>query len=402
MTVLNDYSSFRGRHWETGSVANALAHRDVVAPHTGQPYSEALLMGVSGGAVMGYFVFSYEGYDPMARILTRNTFDPLDTLLSRLGIVQTRLHTGSAKKAVANLTNALDEGVAPMVWADMFSLPYNHLEQDEGMWGMYPIVVYGYDISAETVYIADRARVGLTTTPAELAAARGRVKKDKHRVLLLDPPNEEKLNSAVVQGIWDCIKLYTEKPPKGSKNNFGLAAYRAWANDLTKPTARRSWAKEFAPGIDMYAGLTSAFGDITTFGKDGHGERDVYAAFLEEAAVLLEKPALNEVAAQFRESASAYDELALALLPDDVAPFKEARELMLTAHDAFLNEGNSAESQLRTSHDRLAEIRASMATDFPLDDAGVSAVCQRIADQLMVIHDIEQAAIANLREIMGE
>ncbi len=88
MPVLADYNSFIGTHWETGSIANTLAHRGVTAPHTGQPYSEALLMGVGGGAVMGYFSFAYEGYDPQARILTRNTFDPWDALLSRLGVVQ--------------------------------------------------------------------------------------------------------------------------------------------------------------------------------------------------------------------------------------------------------------------------------------------------------------------------
>ena len=85
MTVLPDYDRFTGRHWETGSVANALAYRGVKAPHTGHHFSEALLMGVSGGAVMGYFNFSYENYDPQTRILTRNTFDPWDTMLSRLG-----------------------------------------------------------------------------------------------------------------------------------------------------------------------------------------------------------------------------------------------------------------------------------------------------------------------------
>ena len=55
MIKLNAYNHFAGRHWETGSVRNFYAYRGVNAPHTGQPYSEALLMGVSGGIVMGYF-----------------------------------------------------------------------------------------------------------------------------------------------------------------------------------------------------------------------------------------------------------------------------------------------------------------------------------------------------------
>ena len=51
---------FTGRHWETGSIHNALAVQGIKAPHTGQPYSEALLLGVSGGIAFGYFTFEYK------------------------------------------------------------------------------------------------------------------------------------------------------------------------------------------------------------------------------------------------------------------------------------------------------------------------------------------------------
>ncbi len=127
MTVLQDYKQFAGLHWETGTVRNFLDYSGVTAPHTNEPYSEALLMGVSGGAVMGYFLFAYEGYDPMARILTRNTFDPLDRLLERPGVVQNRLHTSSADKGRANLVDTLNSGIPAIVWADLWSLPYNNL-----------------------------------------------------------------------------------------------------------------------------------------------------------------------------------------------------------------------------------------------------------------------------------
>ena len=157
MPILQDYNQFNGRHWETGTVANFLAYTGAKAPHTGNPYSEALLMGVSGGAVMGYFSFAYEGYDPYCRLLTRNTFAPLDTMLSRLGVVQHRRHTTSPQKAVANLVDVLESGEPAIVWADHFSLPYSAMPYDEGMWGMYPILVYGYDETTDTVHIADRA-----------------------------------------------------------------------------------------------------------------------------------------------------------------------------------------------------------------------------------------------------
>ncbi|MGW8252019.1 MAG: BtrH N-terminal domain-containing protein, partial [Anaerolineales bacterium] len=207
MTVLKDYNHYNGRHWETGSVRNYYAYRGVKAPHSGQPYSEALLLGVSGGIVMGYFSFAYEGYDPQARILTRNTFDPWDTMLGRLGAVQNVAQTSSLQTAIKKLEETLEAGVPAIVWADMFSLPYNALPQDEGMWAMMPVLVYGYSRAENHAWIADRASAPLVISAEELDQARGRVKKHKHRLITLEPPDPGKLAGAVQKGIWDCIKL---------------------------------------------------------------------------------------------------------------------------------------------------------------------------------------------------
>jgi hypothetical protein len=397
MPKLKDYNQFNGRHWETGTVHNYFAYTGVKAPHTGQPYSEALLMGVSGGAVMGYFSFAYEGYDPQARILTRNTFDPLDTMLARLGVIQNRIHTSNPQKAVDNLVGALEEGIPAIVWADMFTLPHNALPYDEGMWAMFPILVYGYDEASDTVWIADRAAAPLTVTTSELAAARARVKKDKFRVITLEPPDPEKLPTAVQQGIWDCIKLFTEKPPKGSRNNFGLQAYRWWAELLTKPKARMSWEKEFPAGAKMVAGLTSVFADI----KNGRAERDVYANFLDEASRLLNRPALNVAATHFRRSGDAWMALSQALLPDEIRPFRETRELMRQRQRLFLERGSVALDEVRQIEQRLVAIKAEITAGFPLDAAGVQAMRQNIANHVLAIHDIEQEAVAALKAAMS-
>jgi hypothetical protein len=196
MTILQNYKQFYGLHWETGTVRNFWDYRGVRAPHTGQAISEALLLGISGGIVMGYFSFAYEGYDPMARILTRNTFDPWVTMLSRLGVEQEIRHTSKPDKAIHNLTDTLAAGTPAIVWADMYSLPYNTLPYDEGMWAMFPILVYGYDEADNMVWLADRARVPLTVTTADLHTARARVKKDKFRIITLSPPNWDRLATA--------------------------------------------------------------------------------------------------------------------------------------------------------------------------------------------------------------
>ena len=91
---------------------------------------------------MGYFSFAYEGYPPQARILTRNTFDPWDTMLSRLGVAQNIHQTAKPERAVANLVAALEEGTPAIVWADVWGLPTNALAHDRGMWAMFLSLIH--------------------------------------------------------------------------------------------------------------------------------------------------------------------------------------------------------------------------------------------------------------------
>ncbi len=401
MPLLSDYDQFQGLHWETGGLRNYYAYQGVTAPHTNQPYSEAMLLGISGGIVMGYFTFDYRGFDPMVQILTRNTFDPLETVYKRLDIQSNVLQTTNPERGINNLTDVLERGSPAIVFADMFSLPYNALPQNEGMWGIYPILVYGYEEDMDIVWIADRSRSPLTISTEELEIARGRTKKNQYRIQTHEPPNPDKLGSAVEAGIRDCIKLFTEPPPRGSKDNFGFLAFKKWENQLTKTAQRNSWAKVYPPGSRMYAALISTFTDITIFGKDGGAERQLYAQFMDEASSLLEISELSMIADKFRKSADAWDDLSTALLPEEVPLFKETRELMLEKHHMFLEKGNSAFDEIHRIGDRLAEIKQQVSEDFPLNSSEASDLRASIADKITAVHNIEWDAVKDLKAIMG-
>jgi hypothetical protein len=401
MPKINDYDQFDGLHWETGSLRNYFAYYGITAPHTGLPYSEAMLLGISGGIVMGYFAFHYEGYDPWVRILTRNTFDPLGKIYDRMGIQSNVRQTASADKGVKNLQDVLEAGTPAIVFADMFSLPYNAAPQDEGMWVMLPILVYGYDEQEDLVYIADRARIPLTVTTEELSKARGRTKKNKYRVLTHQPPVEGNLKSAVEGGIRECIQLFTQPPPKGSKTNFGFLAYDKWIKLLGKSSDKGSWDKMFSPGNLMYAGLTSAFTDICIFGKDGGAERETYAQFLEEAGEILSKTALTDVAEKFRSSALAWNNLANTLLPDEVKLFKETKDLMLERHHLFLEKGISALDRIHEIDDQLEAVKTQVIEAFPLDTIQSNELKTSIAEKVLIIRDIEIDAIDDLKAAVG-
>jgi hypothetical protein len=151
----------------------------------------------------------------------------------------------------------------------------------------------------------------------------------------------------------------------------------------------------------MFAGLTSAFTDIHTFGKDGYAERDVYADFLDEAALALDNPVLRQAAEIFRQSAIAWGKLGEVLLPDEIAPFGEARRLILERHRIFLEQGGAGREQMLALDARLQEIRARMENHFPLDEAGATAFRERLAGAVEQVLEVETRAVGVLKEAIA-
>lgn len=397
MPILQDYHHFDGLHWSTGYLTNALAYQGVTAPHTGKPYSEALLMGINGGLCAGYFAFEYEGHDPHLSFLTRYLFDEEPgAVFERLAIPMTKQQTTDPTKAVANVVNALARNKPAIVWLDVMSFENAPQQDIEGFWLVMPVLVYGYE--NDTVYMADRARVPLKADAATFAAAREKIKKHKHRMMTVEAPDARKLADAVKGGIQACIDIFVNEPPVGNKSSFGFDAYEKWVKLLTSPVGKQSWHKMFAPGRRMYCGLTSTYQYIRLFFTGSGGSRGVYADFLDEAAVILKKPALTETAVQFRQCAAAWDEFLALVLPDEVAPFKEARELMHRHYDLFLEQGGAgaAKDERHQIIARLDAIKKSMDSDFPLTDAEAGEMRQRLAAGIEKICAVEKVAIEML------
>ena len=392
MTILTDYSAFGGRHYETGSLHNLLAYN-------GYDISESLLMIVSGGLALGYFSFAYEGSDPHVALLTRNTFDPFERMTERLGVVQDVQQTGSAARAAANLEEALDSGQPTLVWADMFSLPYTLRRQDDDMWLMIPVTVYG--LADNIAFVADRARVPLEIPAADFLAARGVVKKTRYKLLTVIDVNMSRLPSAVEQGLHQTVQLFRgEVPVKRAAKSLGYAGMTRWADCLTKRGDRQSWQKVFPVGPKMYAGLLSTFAALEVNNGPG-AERGHFADGLDAAAELLKRPALAEVAAGYRELAPAWTALAAAHLPEDVPLLVETRELLRQESALFIEQGQAAQPQRVQMIQRLRAIRTEMETDFPLDEAEATDLRANLADQVLALRDREQKQIKALEAALA-
>jgi len=101
--VLQDYAQFGGKHCETGTLKNVLAHLGVTAPHTGKPFSEEMLLGIGGGIGMSYWLFQF-GKTPFFFIGTRYAEKGpgalfLQTIGKRLGLPMTVHETGAPSAA---------------------------------------------------------------------------------------------------------------------------------------------------------------------------------------------------------------------------------------------------------------------------------------------------------------
>ncbi len=46
---IETYKQFGGKHSETSALKNILAQMNVIAPHTGEPFTEEMLLGIGGG-----------------------------------------------------------------------------------------------------------------------------------------------------------------------------------------------------------------------------------------------------------------------------------------------------------------------------------------------------------------
>lgn len=399
--------SFSGRHYETGSIHNLLAMEGVKTSHTGKPFSEAFLLGVSGGITFGYFTFEYKNILPQLALLTRNTFDPLQTMLERLGISQQVYQTTSESVAEKNLREALAGGNPALVWADECSLPYSP-KKGTAYWNMIPVLVY--ELEGDDALIADRSAHPFRVPMKELTKARGRVKDDKFRVVTLASPLTSKLVSAAQKGLWQSISLFTDKPPKGARHNFGFAAYEHFAEMLVNKRNKQSWERLFPAGPRMFNALAGtaeapgvfaapgAFTWIQWFGAGDGAERGLYADFLDEAAILLEKKSLKDAAGQFRVSRQKWIAFAEALLPSDIPLFDEVKTLINRKYQLFFETGEDGLDEITKVNSRLKKIEEVMAKKFPLSSEQAASLRAELRERVLGIAEIEKKAVELLQE----
>ncbi len=403
MATLNNFTVLGGKSPQLSTIAQILSHQGVEAPHNGSPYSEALLFGISGGAAFGYFIFDYQGQDPQVNILTRNTFGGYgwDSVCERLLLPQELIRSGDGSKAAVKLSETIEQGLAPAVWADVFTLGYEHSELGEQMWAMQPVTVFQAPGPGEAgeVRFADRSRAELSCSAELFDNARGKIKKDRFLMITLDAPAAASVGDAVLAGIRDSISLFFEKPPKGSANNFGYKAMTRLAKDLSDEKGKSSWTQQFPDDRRRLAAMMSMYKYSLLHWKDEslQGDRGLFADFLDEAAEILAEKKISEVADEYRNIAGLWKDLAGFILPETIGACAKAAEVLKKRHGLFLSDGTAAQSELETLDREYGAI---------LDDASLGApealgeAHKELAAAILTIRDREEAGLRSLAGII--
>jgi Butirosin biosynthesis protein H, N-terminal/Domain of unknown function (DUF4872) len=394
-----EYRLLGGIHPDTHAIAGVLANRGLLDPVSGQPLSEAMVLGVGGGLGAGYILWEFKAHEVRNLVMGfRNSWQYPDRWATktcqRLGVPAAVSETGSAGKADAELRAAVGQGVPAIAWADQQALGYRHLPAWLEGYGGHPVTVYGIDDRAGVALVDDRNRVPLTVPLAALAAARARVGSYRHRLLVLDGPAAELDAAGLRRAVLDGLAEQVEHLGRRS-DSFSLPAFRKWARLLTDPRHAKGWPTVFADRVSLFDACLSVYENLEPAGSGGGNLRGLYAAFLDEAAGLLDAPALGRAAAAYREAAARWHEVAETALPADRDPFAEARRLT-NGLQAQVERGDAARSAAAATAASLWALRDRWRPRFPGDDQDVEALLATLSSRVTAACEAEEAALGEL------
>src|SRR3990172_955025 len=265
------FRPFVARQSESGSLQAALNFLDVRAPHSEQPYSEAVLVGV--GAEMGFSSSVFEYKAARIKTLTLGTRITtleessrpqfLQTICERVGVPLRVVQSTSPAIANKGVRQALAEGPPPIVWIDLSGAPYHFAPTAEYAAG----VVYAW--KTDRILLAGRSRRPLPFRRKSFEAARNSIGVPKARAVVVQRPDRTpNLATAVLEAVRETRDQMARGIDVGSfRGNFGLAGLEKWAGLLTDDRDRKGWPRFFPAGRDLLTALLAVFVQIEMRGR---------------------------------------------------------------------------------------------------------------------------------------
>ncbi|MFX0197011.1 MAG: DUF4872 domain-containing protein [Candidatus Hodarchaeota archaeon] len=416
--IIEGYNWFGSTEKLSGALKNILDYYGVVVPHTGEPFTEAMLMGIGGGLGLEYLTFTLKSkyFPPEKRGRTSfflrfwpTSRDFLKTMASRIGATLFVHQTSSRAKGYRTLVDALNKGKPVIIGLSIASreadkeffhyLPYYTLPYT---WvGNYAhcVIVYGINEEAGRAHVADWSSQPLLLTLEELAEARAAVPGRKHAATVIEPPKEVRnLENAIRAGIRDCCQEL--KKPSAASALFGVQTLEKWANRIANPRDKKGWQQLFSGHERLFDVLTQVHGLVEFFNSSGGALRAAYADFLEEASDIIGKAKLRNVSMLYRDLAGKWTDFAKAVLPDSVPLFKNARLAAVKWNEIFLTKGQSSPRELEKAVEKVRYIRRQVSESFPLTEMEVLDLLENMSKHLLGLYKDETKALAALKSIV--
>jgi hypothetical protein len=287
---------------DAAALARALAAAGVANPVTGQPFTAELLFGAAGGIGFMYLVFEYPGWTSVNVDGRHNAlyFDKkglIETACARLGVPVRVRPTADRDTTERHLRAALASTPEVALTVELARVP----GATPGTVPMLPHPVTVADDGPElTVLGLPRGRV--TMSWDELLDARWTHAR-KYGGLYQFQPRDEAVDvrAAVLQAAGrtaDCLL----EPGRGTNfdGSFGVPGIRRWARLLTDAKDKKGWPKLFGEPDALSEALAAVVRGLGGPGPSGSASRHRYAAFLDEAAALADRPDLAAVADTYR------------------------------------------------------------------------------------------------------
>ena len=158
-----------------------------------------------------------------------------------------------------------------------------------------------------------------------------------------------------------------------------------------------SWSQVFADGTGLFGALLSIVEGVDGgIGPHGGHLRELQGVFLDEAAAILDRPALTDAAAAWRAAGDLWEDLADAAVPADLEGAAEAVEADEALHDAVMA-GEPGRAAARDAAAVTWAIRDRYAQSFPLPEDRIRELFADLGQRLATIHAAETEAVEATR-----
>lgn len=392
-----------GIHPDSAVLKDLLRLSDIVDSRTKKPLSEAVCFGIAGGIAAGYtyvpeflgagvgsgisFVGRHRQFLPDARWQTE--------FLRRLEIRCLAIEQPDPQRAFDNLAAGMQADRPLIAWCSPVLFPQMSFAATGGM---YTVLVQALNLKKKRVVLSDNGPDTFEMSIDDFTNIRGRVNPLGNRVLVIDPPaklEHEKVAAAVIAGIKACLFGSRDLDQRGRRP----VSIRECAGFLSQHHHSFGWKNLFPEGR-LYLALADTYETIEVAGNGGGFFRGLFADFLDEAAVILERKALTACAKRYRMLAGKWTELADIALPKKYAAFQRAREALQKIDKAYRTKGHGADAEIAKQRQVLAEVEKSVQSRFPLDGHQVNRLLDEISVRLLELADGEDEAAAQLRHLM--